>query len=271
MFEATEIARSALTALLRAAPQLPPIHLRLLVAAPTQLRRLRIDHSPRIIAGFLVLDSPAYSLKMTGNFIRLLGEVAQHTIAADALVEDGRLQHDARLLVREARAEVQLDIEDAAVEVRRGPAEKCEVPDERVTAVGQAELHATAGVLAALVLIAELLALELELHGQLALLADLFCALLGPGFRFGVERGADALEAGFKGFVVESAFHAVGRRVFEFHALEMRAVFDFLLRFGDGEQVGGVVPEEAALDQVGEGIKGCRFGEVGRFGIVLVG
>ena len=73
-----------------------------------------------------------------------------------------------------------------------------------------------------------------------------------------------------EGGVVEVAFHAVGG-VFELHALEGGAFFVFGGAFGGGLDVGVVVPEEAALHDVCEGVP-LRLveGVEGRFGIVFV-
>ena len=96
-------------------------------------------------------------------------------------------------------------------------------------------------------------------------------ALSGPVFLLGVQGGFDGYEAGAEQWVVEVAVHGVGREL-KFHALELRAssrvLSDALL---DGAEVGIVVPEEAALHEICEGIP-VGFVEVSErsFCVVLV-
>ena len=191
---------------------------------------------------------------MALNIIAPPRRIARRPIPRNAVVEQRRLEARARLLLREARGQVQRDPEQAAVEIRHRPPEIGDGPDE---GVGVDELNVEGDGRVALVRLDDLFVLALEVGGDAAVFFLLGEALDGPAGCFGVEGGLDGLEAAGELGVVELADHVVAL-AFEGHAGEELAVGDFFAGFADGEEVGVVVPEEAALAEVFEGLEGCE-------------
>ena len=255
---------------MRAPPQLAVIRFPLLLPAPKQREGVRVHDRSGIVDGILVFDGGDHGFEVRADFVGFGGEVAEVAGGLrDAVVEDGGFEVDAGLAVGEIRRDGEGEGEDAAVEIGHGGAEEGEGPDEGVAGRGEADFHAGVGVLRVVPLVLQLLELEGQLCRELGGVCRLRRADLFPRLPFVFELLGDALEALVEVLVVEVAFHAV-RCGFENRPPERRAVFLFFGEALDGLGVGVVVPEEAALHEICEGIPiaGLQAAE-GRLGIVV--
>lgn len=98
---AIRIGRDSLGTVLYTASQLAVVLLLIFRTTPEELGSFGMDQGTRVISWVLILDSIDNGFDMASQIVGAARRVANYTILGDALVEDGVLELDARLNVRE--------------------------------------------------------------------------------------------------------------------------------------------------------------------------
>lgn len=143
------------------------------------------------------------------------------------------------------------DAEHSSIEVGHGRTEEKERPNEGVLVN---EFQVEVDVVAALEVLYDLLELPLQIVGNAKFVFGSLKTLLSPTEHFYVDRLTYDSQTPKQLLVVENPAHLVARTL-EWHLLELGAILVGFLHLVDGLYVGIIVPQEAALAEILEGLK----------------
>lgn len=224
---------------------------------PQQLAGLWTNNGSRVIRRRVLFQGFDNAFDVISDLIRLLGEVAHDAVFRNSMMVDGSLDLDSGLLIREARADADSDLEDATVQVSHGLSKVRQQPHVWVVVL---QLDRQVVTLLLPKMVSNLF--ELSLHAcRLGGFSLLESETLGSPFaRLFIDHLLDTDETSAQITVAEFPVHRVPTS-FKRHLGKVGILLVFWGVLFDGGHVGLVVPEESSFEEIAEWFKlEFRFG-----------